>query len=43
MTLPSGIDEGRISAYSDNGLLEINVEGGAVTESHRIRIGDKPA
>ena len=42
MTLPAGIDEGRINAYSDNGLLEITVEGGAVTESHRISIGDKP-
>jgi HSP20 family molecular chaperone IbpA len=43
MTLPAGIDEGSINAYSDNGLLEITVEGGAVTESHRISIGDKPA
>ena len=43
MTLPAGIDEDRIEAYSDNGLLEITIEGGAVVESHRIRIGDKPA
>lgn len=43
MTLPAGIDEGRIDAYSDNGLLEVVVEGGAVVESHRIRIGDKPS
>jgi len=43
MTLPAGIDEDRIDAYSDNGLLEITVEGGAIVESHRIRIGDKPA
>jgi HSP20 family protein len=43
MTLPAGIDEGRVSAYSDNGMLEINVKGGAVAESRRIRIGDKPA
>ena len=43
MTLPSGIDEDRISAYSDNGMLEVNVEGGAVAQSRRIRIGDKPA
>jgi HSP20 family protein len=43
MTLPAGIDEGRINAYSDNGLLEVVVEGGAVVESRRIRIGDKPA
>jgi HSP20 family protein len=42
MTLPAGIDEGRISAYSDNGMLEITVRGGAVAESRRIRIGDKP-
>ena len=41
MTLPAGIDESRIDAYSDNGLLEITVEGGAIVESHRIRIGDK--
>ncbi len=43
MTLPAGIDESRISAYSDNGMLQITVKGGAVTESRRIRIGDKPA
>jgi HSP20 family protein len=42
MTLPAGIDEGSISAYSDNGLLEITVPGGATAESHRIEIGDKP-
>src|SRR5215210_9415693 len=43
MTLPAGIDEDRIDAYSDNGLLEITVEGGAIVEPNRIRIGDKPA
>ena len=43
MTLPAGIDESSISAYSDNGMLEITVKGGAVTESHRISIGDKPS
>ncbi|CAA9459552.1 MAG: hypothetical protein AVDCRST_MAG58-2298 [uncultured Rubrobacteraceae bacterium] len=43
MTLPAGVDEGRINAYSDNGMLEISVKGGAVAESRRIRIGDKPA
>ena len=43
MTLPAGVDEGRISAYSDNGMLEITVEGGAAAESRRIRIGDKPS
>ncbi len=42
MTLPAGIDEDSISAYSDNGLLEITVEGGATAQSHRIEIGDKP-
>lgn len=42
MTLPAGLDEGRISAYSDNGMLEITVRGAAVAESRRIRIGDKP-
>ena len=43
MMLPAGIDESKISAYSDNGMLEITVRGGAVTASRRIRIGDKPA
>jgi HSP20 family molecular chaperone IbpA len=43
MTLPAGIDESEISAYADNGMLEIIVKGGAATESRRIRIGDKPA
>lgn len=42
MTLPTGIDQSRISAYSDNGMLEIIVEGGAAARSHRIEIGDKP-
>ena len=42
MTLPAGISGSSINAYSDDGLLEITVEGGAVTESHRISIGDKP-
>ena len=43
MTLPAGIDDDSISAYSDNGLLEITIEGGATAQSHRIEIGDKPA
>lgn len=43
MTLPPGIDESRISAYSDNGMLQITVQGGATAEARRIRIGDKPA
>ncbi len=42
MTLPAGIDESKISAYSDNGMLQITVKGGAVTEPRRIRIGEKP-
>ena len=43
MTLPAGTDEGKIGAYSDNGMLEITVQGGAAAKSHRIEIGDKPA
>jgi len=43
MTLPAGINEDHISAYSNNGLLEITVEGGATAQAHRIEIGDKPA
>jgi HSP20 family protein len=42
MTLPAGVDEGKINAYSDNGMLEIIVQGGASAKSHRIEIGDKP-
>src|SRR3712207_1892251 len=39
MTLPSGIDEGRISADFDNGLMEITVRGGAtVVQPRRIEI-----
>jgi HSP20 family protein len=43
MTLSAGIEEGRISAYSNNGMLEIPVKEGAAAKSHRIEIGDKPA
>jgi HSP20 family protein len=42
MTLPSGIDEGRISADFDNGLMEITVRGGAtVVQPRRINIRSK--
>jgi HSP20 family protein len=42
MTLPAGVDESSINAYSDNGLLEITVQGGASAKARRIEIGDKP-
>jgi HSP20 family protein len=42
MSLPAGVDEGSINAYSDNGMLEITVKGGAAARAHRIEIGDKP-
>jgi HSP20 family protein len=42
MTLPAGIDESKINAYSENGLLQITVKEGAAAESQRIEIGDKP-
>jgi HSP20 family protein len=35
MTLPSGIDESKISAEFDNGLMEITVQGGAATAEPR--------
>jgi hypothetical protein len=39
MTLPSGIDESKISAEVDNGMMEITVRGGAATaEPHRIEV-----
>jgi len=42
-TLPAGIDESKISADFENGLLEISVKGGATaaTEPHRIEIRDR--
>ena len=43
MTLPPGVDESSIDAYSDNGMLEISIKGGAVAEARRISIGDKPS
>jgi HSP20 family protein len=43
MTLPPGVDESNIDAYSDNGMLEISIKGGAVAEARRISIGDKPS
>ncbi len=43
MTLPAGVDESSIDAYSDNGMLEISIKGGAVAEARRISIGDKPS
>lgn len=42
MTLPAGVDEDSIQAYSDNGLLEITVQGAAAARAHRIEIGDRP-
>jgi HSP20 family protein len=43
MTLPSGIDESRISADFDNGLMEITVRSGATAvEPRRIEIRSKP-
>ena len=43
MTLPSGLDESKISADFDNGLMEITVRGGATTvEPRRIEIRSKP-
>jgi HSP20 family protein len=42
MTLPSGIDESKISAEFDNGLMEITVQGGAATaEPRRIEVKEK--
>ena len=42
MILPAGVSEDSISAYSNNGMLEITVKGGAAARSHRIEIRDKP-
>ncbi len=42
MTLPARVDEGSISAYFENGVLEVNVRGGAAAEPRRIDIRDKP-
>ncbi len=42
MTLPAGIDEDEISAEFDNGLVEITVEGGAVSsEPRRIQVRNR--
>lgn len=43
MTLPEGIDESRMSADFDNGLVEITVRGGATAaaEPRRIAIRDR--
>ena len=43
MTLPDGMDESKISADFENGLLEITVQGGAVAvaEPKRIEIRDR--
>lgn len=44
MALPSGTDEGRISADFENGMLEITVRGGAAAAAaapRRIEIGDR--
>ena len=43
MTLPAGMDESKISADFENGLLEITVQGGAVAvaEPKRIEIRDR--
>ncbi len=42
MTLPAGVDEGDISAEFDNGLVEITVEGGAVSsEPRRIEVRNR--
>jgi HSP20 family protein len=42
MTLPSSIDESKISAEFDNGMMEITVRGGAATaEPRRIEVKEK--
>jgi HSP20 family protein len=41
MTLPPGIDESRIDAEFDNGLVEITVRGGATAAPRRIELKDK--
>ena len=42
MTLPAGVDEGNVKAYSDNGLLQITVQGAAKARAHRIEVGEGP-
>jgi HSP20 family protein len=42
MTLPACVDEESITAFSDNGLLEITVQGAAAARARRIEIGNKP-
>lgn len=42
MTLPAGMNESRISAYSENGVLEITVQGGATAEPRRIEVVERP-
>ncbi len=42
MTLPAGADESKISAYYDNGMLEITIRDAVSAEPRRIEIGDKP-
>lgn len=42
MTLPAGVDEDDISAEFDNGLVEITIEGGAVSpEPRRIEVRNR--
>jgi HSP20 family protein len=42
MTLPAGVDEDDIRAEFDNGLVEITVEGGAVSsEPRRIQVRNR--
>ena len=42
MTLPAGVNEDKINAYYDNGMLEIIIEDAAAAEPRRIQIGEKP-
>ena len=41
MSLPEGIDQSRIDARFEDGMLEVTIQGGATAEPapHRIRIG----
>lgn len=41
MTVPAGVDESKISADFENGLLEVTVQGGAEVEPQRIQIRDR--
>lgn len=44
MTLPEGIDKGRINASFEDGMLEVTVEGGATAaEPQQIQIRDTPS